>query len=360
MKQIKLMIIDLGLDYSGAEAVLNYYLDGNTEIEPHIVTIYNGNATKRFTELYGREKVTCADLKYSKNELRFLPALAQRRVLGRLRAIENSISPDAIYVNNTLEIAIAAQYIKTTSVPAVGHIHDMKDSFGTPMKIRAVYRSLKDYRQVFTVSQACRKSWGVDELKVVYNGVPASFSLMEKKRERDSVRIGFAGMASERKGFDLLYGAITEMPENVEWEIAYNIVQENCGEYVEQLGKMSNVKLYYKLNSEEMIGFYDGISVLVIPSRADPLPTAAIEAMNRNVLVIGSRAGGIGELVGDETLLMDELSVQALKDKLLEVLSWDEEKMRKTIEKQSSRAREMFSREKKNEILNRTFAKIGK
>ena len=43
----KVIFVILGLDFSGAENVLIQYLDGNSEIDPYFVFIYEGNAAQQ-------------------------------------------------------------------------------------------------------------------------------------------------------------------------------------------------------------------------------------------------------------------------------------------------------------------------
>ena len=73
----KVIFVILGLDFSGAENVLIQYLDGNSEIDPYFVFIYEGNAAQHFSERFGASKVFQLKICYIKNELRFLPKVTQ-------------------------------------------------------------------------------------------------------------------------------------------------------------------------------------------------------------------------------------------------------------------------------------------
>jgi glycosyltransferase involved in cell wall biosynthesis len=61
---------------------------------------------------------------------------------------------------------------------------------------------------------------------------------------------------------------------------------------------------------------FDHADIFVLPSRQEGLPRAMIEAMSRALPCIGTRVGGIGELIDDECLI-DVNSPVALADKII-------------------------------------------
>jgi glycosyltransferase involved in cell wall biosynthesis len=76
--------------------------------------------------------------------------------------------------------------------------------------------------------------------------------------------------------------------------------------YLSAVGLRDHVRLRSRFTQEEAPGLYRGAHVLLHPKYKDPCPTVPIEAMACGVPVIGSRSGGMPELVaGDAGRLID-------------------------------------------------------
>ena len=352
-KMRNVLFVILGIDFSGAENVLVQYLMGNECIRPTFAFIYRGAAIRRFKELFGADSCIELDVKYSKNELRLFPKFSQKKLADKLLPVIYRTQPDVVYFNNTLEVTLSGKVVKEIGVPCVGHVHDMKASLGTYPKVRAAEKAFLQMTEILTVSEACKSSWGNDKMKVVYNGIPDSYYKGEVRRFGQEYRtIGFVGMLSSRKGFDLLVQAIQELSDNYLWKIAYNLVEGKLKGLLPILEHMENVQLFYQIPSSEMISFYDGIDILVIPSREDPLPTVAIEAMARRVLVLGSNTGGIPELVGDESFLFEKDNASALEYSIKKHSELKNKDFEKNVEKQYQYSRDRFSDGKKRAAVN--------
>jgi len=77
------------------------------------------------------------------------------------------------------------------------------------------------------------------------------------------------------------------------------------------------------LPTEGVVRALDEASVLVLPSRSEGLPRIAVESFCRGRAVVGSRAGGIPDLVvdGENGLLVETGYAAALADALVRILS---------------------------------------
>jgi glycosyltransferase involved in cell wall biosynthesis len=78
-----------------------------------------------------------------------------------------------------------------------------------------------------------------------------------------------------------------------------------------------------ELSTREIAALLDRATVLVLPSRSEGLPRVVIEAFCRGRGVVGSRAGGIPDLIenGENGLLVEVEDVEGLADALVRVLS---------------------------------------
>ena len=164
--------------------------------------------------------------------------------------------------------------------------------------------------------------------------------------------IGYAGMISNRKGFDLLATMIDIMGDTINWKIAYNIIEKEYVEVLDYIMAKPNVQVFCRLSRNEMQAFYDSLDILLIPSRQDPLPTVAIEAMARKTLVLGANTGGIPELVGSEKYLFKANSFNAMKMLVLDYCSLEQEEFKKHVNEQYKRAFRIFRNGQKKRLIN--------
>src|SRR5690606_35840251 len=93
----------------------------------------------------------------------------------------------------------------------------------------------------------------------------------------------------------------------------------------EALHITDRVSLAPRLPSDAMPGFYQGLDVLVLPSRTRPnwkeqFGRVLIEAMACGVAVVGSNSGEIPQVIGDAGLLFAEEDVEALRGRLQSLL----------------------------------------
>lgn len=353
----KVCFVIFGVAFSGAENVLIQYLKNNVEIDAYFLIIFAGEALSHFKQYFDDSKIFLLNIKYSKNELRFLPAITQRRLCKAAMPVIREIKPDVLYINNTLEIALSKALIKTSGIPAIGHVHDMKKSIGTPAKRYEIQMAFKYLKRIVAVSEACKRSWNNPKIQVVYNGLPDDFWIdrldnIPRRKNEKYLTIGFVGMISRIKGIDILADAIARTQCNIRWIIVYNSYEKSFEKYIHILKKKDNVQLYYQLKYQEMKEFYDNIDILVITSREDSLPTVAIEAMSRGIIVTGFSVGGIPELLGDSQLITSGTTADALLERINFLQKLSNQDLRKIRECLYGRARNMFNLKTKCNIIN--------
>jgi glycosyltransferase involved in cell wall biosynthesis len=145
----------------------------------------------------------------------------------------------------------------------------------------------------------------------------------QKARGSDPLRIGFIGsLVQMYKGPDTLLHAATLC----ESRLNFQLILVGAGHYLSEMktlaAKLSiadRVEFCGELSSGPAIfEFLDSIDLFVMPSRAEGLPRALVEAMSRGCPCIGSAVGGIPELL-DSSDLFPPNSPEKLAKLILQV-----------------------------------------
>jgi len=106
---------------------------------------------------------------------------------------------------------------------------------------------------------------------------------------------------------------------------------------------------------QEIFNVLDCQDLFILPSRTEGLPRAMIEAMARGLPCIGSRVGGIPELLSDEDTV-EPGDVNGLASRLIEVMS-DLPRMKSMSRRNLAKARE-FRQEKMAEKQNLFYQEV--
>ena len=149
-------------------------------------------------------------------------------------------------------------------------------------------------------------------------------NLATSRDSRGALRIGFIGsLARMYKGPDVLLRAAQLCRGHV---LNFELAIVGTGRHFEELqvlairlGIQDQVQFLGQLPSGKAIfDFLDSVDLFVLPSRAEGLPRALLEAMARACPCIGSTIGGIPELLAPEDLVPPG-DAAALADKIMEV-----------------------------------------
>ncbi len=107
-------------------------------------------------------------------------------------------------------------------------------------------------------------------------------------------RIAYVGRISEEKGPDIFINLTKRLPNN-------NFYLYGDGPDREKLQKRSPINIHFLGSKQSMTPHWSDISLLIMPSRYEGLPLAAIEAMARGIPVIASDVGQLNELISHKT-----------------------------------------------------------
>jgi glycosyltransferase involved in cell wall biosynthesis len=169
--------------------------------------------------------------------------------------------------------------------------------------------------------------------------------------DREALVAGVAANLEHWKGIDVLLEAARLAQAPVRLEI-YGVGSQH--EQLERQAQETGVDARFHGFVGDMREPLAGLDVLVQPSRADNLPLAILEAMAAGLPVIGTRVGGIPELVlnGETGVLVEPESPAALAA-ALDSLAGNPERRRELGRRGRRRVEEHFSAEA---IARRTVA----
>lgn len=143
---------------------------------------------------------------------------------------------------------------------------------------------------------------GYDSKKIIVipNPIPESAGTGAWLRSGDYV--GFAGRLSEEKGVQVLLAAAAQLPE-ITFKIAGSGPEEGKLKEFCQAQKLTNVEFVGFQTGQALEDFIAQAKLLVVPSIwYENGPLSVLEPMARGQIVLGSRIGGIPEMLPDEFL----------------------------------------------------------
>lgn len=159
-------------------------------------------------------------------------------------------------------------------------------------------------------ADALRREYDLDDSKIstLHPGIDAAW--WEKAVERRStaktepLRVLFVGNDVERKGLPLLTAAIARPDLNAVLDVV-------SGDPVEPTDGV-RVHRGIEAHSEELRARYADADVFVLPTRADAVPWAVLEAMASGLPVVASRVGAVGELLDGAGITIEPGDVEQL------------------------------------------------
>lgn len=131
----------------------------------------------------------------------------------------------------------------------------------------------------------------------------------------------FVGYLRNEKGIEYLLEAVQQFPaEQLEVEMV------GGGDRLEQLRKQfaahSNVTFHGHLHKQAIHALMDKSDVLIIPSLSEGTPRVLLEGLARQLFAVGTRVGGIPDVIGDNEngMLIPPASTQAIVQALNHIL----------------------------------------
>ncbi|MEW6359808.1 MAG: glycosyltransferase family 4 protein [Planctomycetota bacterium] len=240
-----------------------------------------------------------------------------------------------IHANSTTACLYGAPAARLAGLPSVWHVRDL-----TPLGAirRVLHRSTHRIIAISAAVARCVSPAGENDprIAVVHNGIDADNFRKDVKpgRVRHELGLGgdrkiaaMVGQIAPWKGHETFVRAVAKLPDVVGLIVGDDLFGDHpdllrrlhdlCGiigieDRVRFLGWRSDVK--------DIIADSD---VIAVPSKAEPLGRVALEAMALGKSVVGTRAGGLPEVVADSETgrLVPPGDADALAEALREVLS---------------------------------------
>ena len=149
-----------------------------------------------------------------------------------------------------------------------------------------------------------------------------------EKNTNDNIKIGLIGYTHNRiKGIDTAIRALATLGEGYELDI----VGRGNPEWLVQIAEECKVneKINFKgtMKREELFDWLDCVDIYIQPSRTEGMPRATLEAMSRGCATIGTKVGGLVDLIHEEDIIeIDDsnqlakriISIGQKKEKLIE------------------------------------------
>lgn len=179
---------------------------------------------------------------------------------------------------------------------------------------------------MITVCQALKDvlvGLGVADTRVTVlrNGVdldkyrpPAERNALRAKLGVHGTTLLSVGYLIERKGHNLVIGALKNLPDAKLLIAGDGPERERLGEHARQCGVADRVKFLGRLGSAELVDYYGAADALVLASSREGWANVLLEAMACGTPVVATRIWGTPEVVSDARagLLVDERTPAAL------------------------------------------------
>jgi glycosyltransferase involved in cell wall biosynthesis len=256
-------------------------------------------------------------------------ALALARILvlgvaGRLSVIHANVATHGSVLRKFVVVALAS----ILDVPIILHLHAaiferFYASLPTILQARVRWMFRRSRRVVVLGSQAGQfvtDCLGVppDRIEVIANGVPRPAALTAgANRGTAAASIVFLGQLGERKGVDSLLAALASP---IVARHAWRATLAGDGDAMpfrlqaRQLGLADRVDFPGWLEPARVANLLEQASILALPSRAEGLPMAVLEALAHSVPVITTPVGAVPEFLrdGQSVLFVNPGDVAAL------------------------------------------------
>ena len=302
-----LHLISSGGMYGAEAVILNLSAALNARGDQSVIGLFS-NSTQPNLELH--EAAARAGV-----ESHLVPCRGQfdRAVASKIRELCRVTRTDVVHAHGYKADVYAWMALRGTTAPLVSTCHTWYDNDLAVRLYGALDRFLlRQFDAVVAVSDEVRDRLfgaGVAPAKVsiIRNGIDLRpFLLAEQvRRQRQNqtagspLRVGLVGRLSPEKGVDLFLRAAAETARvlpNASFVIAGDGPDRSSLEQlIGELGLQGRATLLGR--TDDMLGFYGSLDVLVSASRQEGLPIALLEGMASALPVVATAVGAVPQVV---------------------------------------------------------------
>ena len=195
--------------------------------------------------------------------------------------------------------------------PVVLHIHGARfdqflDELSAPMLFLARWQARRASR-VVVLSETWRETLADRlpgaRLNVIANGVPVRDESVEKESVSQTVSILFLGNLSQRKGVWELIDAMRAVPATATLMLVGGEddpgISDAAQVRINELGMADRIKLIGPAYGEEKHQWLEKADIFVLPSHAEGLPIALLEAMGGGIPAVVTAVGAMPAVIDD-------------------------------------------------------------
>lgn len=232
------------------------------------------------------------------------------------RAISHLVEDHGIHIVHATSLK-AMVYAWGLGVPTIWHHHDiLPTSIANHFWLKLIGTGVSLVLVPADASRAALVKAGVpgEKVHVLRNGFRLEEWVPRGPRAAGSpVRVGVVAELSHRKGIDRIEMILRILGD---FPVEIDVVGEGLSEpgYAKAVrSKLESPQVRFLGRRNDIKNFYPQLDFLLVPSRQDPLPTVIVEAGLCGVPVIGSRVGGIPEMIveGENGFLFSQESEAA-------------------------------------------------
>lgn len=300
-----LAVID-NLSVGGAEALLSEFALGaqDADIELHVLNLgYDGVAGERL------RRTGVPVLRIPPPERwQFLDVMA----IARIRRVMRDVKPDLVHTHLSRAAVFAGVAAWSMRIPTVATVHentfDVDGRRRYRLRLGALARRLFA-RRVISVAAATRDDYlsrrfdTADRVVVVHNGISdrrdrgGGVAIRERLEiPGEAFVVGMVAAFRPEKGHDIAAAAMSRLMAERP-DVHFVVVGD--GPDSESIRSTLDIGPRTHLTGAvvDVMPFLDAFDVLILPSRAEALPTVLIEAMATGIPFVASDVGGVRELL---------------------------------------------------------------
>jgi glycosyltransferase involved in cell wall biosynthesis len=282
-----------------------------------------------------RTVTTCSPGVRSKAVMPFVFLWSLLRVAGaRLRGEVDVMHINVAWSGSVYRKAVLARFARALGIPYVIHIHGSRFHETWPSRHMALRRMVDEMLLRSAAILVLGKCWSDHvtkhlpavraNVRILPNATPARVAPRREGRTGRGLQITFLGLLGERKGSLQLIEALSRLTDLPCWQatIAGNGEISRHKAFAKSLGVAHRIDFPGWLNRASADELLTRTDIFVLPSFAENLPMAILEAFAHGVPVISTPVGAIPDIVepGVTGLLAPPGDVDALSKALRQLI----------------------------------------